>query len=117
MNFDQDNQLIGGSYYQNNFSEQENQQYAQQFEAITLKMVAALDAQQQIESPQMQQAVREHYEFCLKFWKPNRESYKSLALSFTLPTAYNETYEGYRTGLGNYVYQAMVHFADTELAD
>lgn len=115
MNFGQDNQLIGGSYYQNNFSQEQNQEFTQQFEAITLKMVAALDSGETIDSEPMQQAVREHFEFCSRFWKPDRESYKSLALSFTLPTAYNETYEGYRAGLGNFVYQAMVHFADTQL--
>ena len=115
VNFDSDNQLISGSYYQNKYSEQENRQFAAEFEAITLKMVACLDQQLAPEDPQMQSAVREHYEFCLKFWTPNRESYKSLALGFALPTGYNETYEGYRPGLGNFIYQAAVHFADTEL--
>jgi hypothetical protein len=115
VNFGQENQLISGSYYQNNYSQAENEQFTQIFEAITLKMVAALDAGEAAESAVMQAAVREHYEFCLRFWKPDRESYKSLALSFALPTGFNETYEGYRAGLGNYIYRAAVHFADTQL--
>lgn len=115
MNFGQDDQLITGSYYQNKYTREQNQQFTQEFEAITLKMVAALDADESFDSESMQLAVREHYEFCLRFWKPDRESYKALAMSFVLPTSYNETYEGYRTGLGKYVYEAMVHFADTNL--
>ena len=115
MNFDDKNNLVVGSYYQNNYSSEENQQFTKQFSAITQKMVACLDEGLEPEHEQMQDAVREHYEFCLRFWTPDRESYKNLAMSFALPTAYNETYEAEREGLGNYIYQAATHFADTNL--
>ena len=115
MNFDDTNNLVVGSYYQNNYSNEENQQFTKAFSAITQKMVACLDEGLEPEHEQMQDAVREHYEFCLRFWTPDRESYKSLALSFELPTGYNETYEAQREGLGNYIYQASTHFADTNL--
>ena len=78
-------------------------------------MVSCLDQSLTADSAEMQQAVRKHYEFCLKFWQPDRESYKSLAMSFVLPTGYRETYEGFREGLGKYIYDAAVIFADKNL--
>ncbi len=107
-----DNYLHAG-LYQNKYSEQENQQFAAIFDQITKKMVASMQAGESFDSQAMQQAVREHYEFCLRFWTPNREAYKSLAMSFILPTGYRDTYEGYAPGLGKYVYDAITHFADT----
>ena len=116
MVFDSKDNLISGSYYQNNYSQEENQKFASQFDAITQQMVSCLDQQLPANSEQMQQAVKAHYEFCLQFWKPNRESYKSLALSYILPSPYRDTYEGYREGLGQYIYNAVVEFADRELS-
>lgn len=114
--FDSKDNLIAGGYYQNNFSQEENQQFASQFDAITQQMVSCLDQQLPAHSEPMQQTVRLHYEFCLKFWKPDRESYKSLALSYILPSPYRDSYEGYREGLGQYIYSAVVEFADRELS-
>ncbi len=110
-----DNYLHAGLYH-NKYTEQENQQFAQVFDEITKKMVVALEAGESFDSVAMQAAVREHYEFCLRFWTPNREAYKSLALSFILPTGYRDTYESYAEGLGKYVYDAITHFADTNLS-
>ncbi len=103
-------------YYQNNYTEQENQQFAQVFAEITKKMVAALESGESFDSEAMQGAVKEHHEFCLRFWTPSKEAYKSLAMSFVLPTGYRDTYEGYADGLGKYVYDAITHFADTNLS-
>jgi hypothetical protein len=108
--------FVAGSYYQNNYSKEQNQQFAAQFDALTLEMVQHLDAGLPFSSQQMQGAVQKHYDFCLQFWTPNRESYKSLAMSYVLPTGFNETYEGYRQGLGKYIYDAVCHFADTTLS-
>ena len=113
--FDSKDNLLVGSYYQNNHTQEENQKFASQFDAITVQMVNCLDQNLPAESEQMQQAVKQHYEFCLQFWKPDRESYKSLAMSYILPTDYKDTYEGYRTGLGQYIYNAVGVFADREL--
>ena len=79
-------------------------------------MVACLEEDLSFDSVQMQLAVKKHYEFCLQFWEPNRESYKSLALSYILPSPYRDSYEGYREGLGQYIYNAVVEFADRELS-
>ncbi len=109
------NNFIAGSYYQNNYSNEQNQQFTIEFNAITEQMVSCLDQSLTADSAEMQQAVRKHYEFCLKFWQPDRESYKSLAMSFVLPTGYRETYEGFREGLGKCIYDAAVIFADKNL--
>ena len=111
-----DESFVAGSYHQNNFSKEQNQQFAVQFDAITQEMVANLEAGLSYSSDEMQAAIQKHYDFCLQFWTPNRESYKSLAMSYVLPTGYNETYEGYRKGLGKYIYDAACHFADTNLS-
>ncbi|MFM1784249.1 MAG: hypothetical protein RLZZ579_526 [Actinomycetota bacterium] len=78
-------------------------------------MVDCMEQELAFDSEQMQQAVRKHYEFCLRFWKPERESYKALAMSYILPTGYKDTYEGYKLGLGKYIYEAVVYFADNNL--
>jgi hypothetical protein len=111
-----DQNFIAGSYYQNNYTQEQNNQFAVQFDAITLEMVEALDSGEGFNSEAMQSAVQKHYDFCLQFWTPNRESYKSLAMSYVLPTGFRETYEGYREGLGKYIYDAVCHFADTKLS-
>lgn len=111
-----DNNFVVGSYYQNNYSKEQNQQFAVEFEAITNLMVEAMDQGHSYSSEQMQLAVQKHFDFCSKFWSPNRESYRALALSFVLPSGYHETYESYREGLGKYIYDAACHFADTRLS-
>jgi hypothetical protein len=63
----------------------------------------------------VQDLVKRHYEFCLQFWKPDRESYKSLAMSYILPSPYQESYEAIAKGLGKYHYDAIVLFADENL--
>lgn len=114
--FDSKDNLIAGSYYQNNYTQEENQKFTAQFDAITRAMVECLDQGLSADSEQMQLQVKKHYEFCLQFWKPNRESYKSLALSYILPSPYRDSYEGYREGLGQYIYEAVASFADRELS-
>jgi len=76
VNFDDKNNLVVGSYYQNNYSSEENQQFTKEFAAITEKMISCLDEGLEPEHQKMQDAVKEHYEFCLRFWTPDRESYK-----------------------------------------
>ena len=109
------NNIIAGDYYNASYTAEQTRDYTAQFTAITQKMADALDAGVPAESDQMQAAVREHYEFCLQFWTPDREAFKSLALNYVLPTGYKDTYEEWRVGLGSYVYAAVCHFADTQL--
>jgi hypothetical protein len=85
------------------------------FDEITQGFKVAMEQQLEVSDEQVQDLVRKHYEFCLQFWKPNRESYKSLAMSYILPSPYQETYEAVAKGLGKYHYDAIVVFADKNL--
>lgn len=103
------------SYYNNNYSEAENKQFTAIFSAITEGFKKAMLDGLSPESDEVQELVREHYEFCCRFWKPNRESYKALAMSYILPSPYRDTYEGVAEGLGKYHYDAIVSFANKNL--
>jgi len=101
--------------YQNNYSKEQNAQFTAAFAAIT-------DAfkQQQIsgtaaDDPLVQDLVRQHYEFCLQFWTPNRAAYKALAQSYLLPSPYRDAYESVNAGLAKYHYDAIVIWADQNL--
>ena len=46
---------------------------------------------------------------------PTKDAYKSLAMSYVLPTPYRESYEGVAEGLGKYHYDAICIWADKNL--
>lgn len=101
--------------YVNNHSEAENKQFTATFGQITEGFKLAMEQGLASDDETVQDLVRQHFEFCSRFWKPNRESYKSLAMSCILPSPYQETYEGISKGLGQYHYDAIVIFADRNL--
>ena len=104
-----------GSYYNANYTAEQNAEFTQVFSEITERMIHALDEGLPPDSDPMQEAVRDHYQFALQFWTPNRETYKSLAMSYILPTEFNQHYESQAAGLGQYIYQAVCIFADNNL--
>lgn len=99
----------------NNYSEAENKQFTAEFGAITSAFAAAMKEGLAPESEAVQKLVRAHFDFCLRFWKPNKESYKALAMSYILPSPYRDAYEAVETGLGQYHYDAIVEFAEKNL--
>lgn len=101
--------------YQNDFTEAENRTFAEQFASITTAMAAAMAEGVPVTDARVQEQVRAHYEFCLQFWTPTRAAYKSLAMSYILPSAYRDAYESVAVGLGKYHYDAIVLWADTHL--
>jgi hypothetical protein len=103
------------SQYVNKYSEVENKQFTAAFSQITEGFKLAMEQGFSADHESVQQLVRQHYDFCLQFWKPDRESYKSLAMSFIIPSPYQESYEAVAKGLGKYHYDAMVIFADKNL--
>jgi hypothetical protein len=101
--------------YVNKYSEAENKQFSVAFAEITDGFKVAFEQGLSADHEEVQELVRLHYEFCLQFWKPDRESYKSLAMSYLLPSPYQESYETVAKGLGKYHYDAIVIFADKNL--
>lgn len=104
-----------GSAYPNNFSAEQNKAFTAQFDDITSQFKQAqLDGL--LPSDEAVQAlVKQHYEFCLQFWTPNRVAYKSLAQGYLFPTPYRDTYESLNAGLAKYHHDAMVIWADLNL--
>lgn len=106
---------IHASQYNQNFSEAQNADFTARFSAITKIMADAMASGASPSDALVQEAVRQHYEFCLQFWTPSRAAYKSLALSYVLPSPYRDTYESVAVGLGKFTHDAVVIWADQNL--
>lgn len=104
-----------GSMYQNNYSKEQQQQFAVAFAAITDGFKQQQLAGTSVADTVVQELVRQHYEFCLRFWTPSRAAYKSLAQSYLLPSPYRDSYEAVNPGLAKYHYDAIVIWADQNL--
>ncbi len=102
--------------YQNNFSKEQNSQFATAFAAITEGFKTQLILGTDVSEAVVQDLVRQHYEFCLQFWRPSRTAYKALAQSYLLPTPYRDSYESVHAGLAKYHYDAIVIWADQNLS-
>ena len=119
--------LIGGamsdrfsyhaSLYQNNYSKEENQKFTAAFGELTQRFAEAMKTGLTPTDEKVQGLVKEHFEFCLQFWKPTREAYKSLAMSYILPPPYRDSYEEVAQGLGKFHYEAIIEWADKNLGD
>jgi uncharacterized protein YoaH (UPF0181 family) len=99
----------------NNFTQEQNQQFAVEFGQITELMAEQMASGAAVTDASVQELIHQHYEFCSQFWKPNRQSYISLALSYVLPSPYRDSYETVAPGLGQYHYDAIVEWANTNL--
>jgi hypothetical protein len=108
---------IHSEQYQNNYTKQENEKFAAVFEELTKKFAEKMNSQTPTSDSQVQELVKEHYEFCLQFWKPTKTTYKSLATSYILPSPYRDSYEEVAKGLGKYHYDAICIWADENLTD
>ena len=106
---------IHSEQYQNNHSKEEEQKFTQVFGELTLefatKMAEGVLASDEI----VQDLVKQHYDFILQFWTPNKEAYKSLAMTYILPSPYRDHYEEVAEGLGKYHYDAICIWADKNL--
>lgn len=105
------------SLYQNNYTKEENQKFTVAFGELTQRFASAMSSGLESSDDQVQELVKQHYEFCLQFWTPNKDAYKQLALSYILPSPYRDAYENVAEGLGKYHYEALCVWADKNLAD
>ena len=70
-----------------------------------------------IDSQQVQEAIKEHHDWLQKFWKPDKQSYKLLGETY-LSFEYKEFFDKYdpeHPKLAHFMSKAMNSFADTNL--
>lgn len=103
------------SQFQNNFTKEENQNFTARFGEITSAMAAAQTSGLSVDDEQVQELIRQHYEFCLQFWTPNKTAYKALAQGYLLPSPYRDAYEAVNAGLAKYHHDAIVIWANKNL--
>ncbi len=105
------------SQYNQQYSKQEEERFSEDFQGITSRMNELMKSGLSASDPQVQAEVAKYYEFVRQFWKPNREAYKSLGMTYILPTGYKDFYEGFEKGLGKFTYDAVVIWANENLKD
>jgi hypothetical protein len=105
------------SQYRNDYTQEQNNQFTAAFAEITEAFAVAMAAGVSTSAEDVQALVKQHYDFCSQFWTPTRAAYKSLAMSYILPSPYRDTYEAVATGLGKYHYDAIVTWADLNLPE
>ena len=106
---------IHSEQFQNNYSKEENQKFTQVFGELTQEFASKMAAGIPASDESVQSLVERHYDFVLQFWTPSKENYKSLAMSYILPSPYRDSYEAVATGLGKYQYDALCIWADKNL--
>jgi len=112
----QDNSLgIHANQYQGNYSAAETNQFTLEFTEITKGFAEAMAEGINPNDEKVQELVRKHYEFVSKFWTPTKAAYKSLAMSYIIPSPYKDSYESVAIGLGKYHYDAIQIWAENNL--
>ena len=106
---------IHSEQYQNNYSKEEEQEFTQVFGELTSEFAAKMAEGVHASDESVQDLVKRHYDFILQFWTPNKEAYKSLAMTYILPSQYRDSYEEIAKGLGKYHYDAVCIWADKNL--
>ena len=106
---------IHSEQFQSNYSQEEEQQFTQVFGELTQEFAAQMGEGISAADSSVQELVKRHYDFILQFWTPTKEAYKSLAMSYILPSPYRDHYEGVAKGLGKYHYDAICIWADKNL--
>jgi hypothetical protein len=84
------------------YTEEQQAQYKAQHDALFSDM-------------EVQKLIADHYAFVKQFWTPNKQAYKSLALTYVLDPAFEATYESYEPGLAKYIKSAIEIWADQNL--
>lgn len=105
------------SQYNQQFSRQEEEKFTEVFAGITSRMNELMKSGAKASDLEVQLEVAKHYEFVCQFWKPNRKAYKSLGMTYVLPTGYKDYYENFEKDLGKFTYDAVVIWADVNLEE
>ncbi len=103
------------SQYNQSYSKEEQAKFKEEFMKFTLDFAEAKKSGLPASDPIVQNLVKQHYAFVSKFWNPDKEAYKNLAMNYILPTQYKDSYEEVETGLGKFTYDAVVIWANENL--
>lgn len=98
-------------YDKTKYSAEENSKLEAAFNQITQKLVALFESGASPEDTATQAVIKEHYEFTCQFWIPTNDSYRSLAISYIIPTPARRTYESRAVGLARYIHDAIDFYA------
>jgi TipAS antibiotic-recognition domain len=97
------------------FSQEQQAEYKAQHDAIATEIAKLMTEGQAFNDLAVQEQIKKHYEFVSQFWTPNKQAYKSLALTYVLDTAFEATYESFAPGLAKYIKSAIEIWADQNL--
>jgi hypothetical protein len=114
MTFENSLGIFSGQH-QNKYTQSETNQFTVEFGEITKGFAEAMSEGLNPADDKVQELVRKHYEFVSKFWAPTKETYKSLAMSYILPSPYKDSYDAVAPGLGKYHYDAIQIWAEQNL--
>jgi len=97
------------------YTAEQQSQYKAQHDAIATEIANLMTEGKAFNDLAVQEQIKKHYEFVSQFWKPNKQAYKSLALTYVLDTAFEATYESFAPGLAKYIKSAIEIWADQNL--
>jgi hypothetical protein len=97
------------------YTEGQQAQYKAQHDAIAKAIADQKRKGVQFDDVDVQKLIADHYAFVQQFWIPNKQAYKSLALTYVLDPAFEEVYESFEPGLAKYIKSAIEIWADQNL--
>lgn len=106
---------IHSDQYQNQHSKEVQQKYIQIFSELTADFASKMAEGIPADDKRVKSLVKQHFDFILQFWTPNKDAYKSLAMTYLLPSPYRDHYEEVADGLGKFHYDAICIWADRNL--
>jgi hypothetical protein len=97
------------------YTEDQQAQYKAQHDAIANAIAEQKRKGSLYNDVDVQKLIANHYAFVKQFWTPNKQAYKSLALTYMLDPAFEATYESFEPGLAAYLKKAIEIWADQNL--
>lgn len=98
------------------YTEAQQEQYKAQHDAIAKAIADQKRKGAEFDDVDVQKLIADHHAFVKQFWTPNKEAYKSLALTYVLDPGFEATYEAFETGLAKYIKSAIEIWADQNLS-
>ena len=98
------------------YTAKQQSEYKAQHDAIATEVARLMGEGAEITDQVVQEQIKKHFEFVCQFWKPNKQAYKSLALTYVLDPAFEATYESFAPGLAKYIKSAIEIWADENLS-